>query len=476
MQQFRLTSKRRWSIPLLMVACVATLAVTSGTAYASGGTITTPATSPYVATYDATGAHLSYVTIAGTGFAANSLIFVEQCDGVSTSDPLWDPTIDCDSASGPAPVMSDGNGAVTFPAAGIVHSFRPFEGPSPQLQFNCLGSTQADPNNGAPSFTNCSIRVASSTVEGTTDQAFLPLTVPNPTAPAAPTLVKAVSGSSSPVTAMKVSFAAGSIHGSPITTNHATCTATGGVTGTGAGATSPISVTGTTIGKTYTCKVTSTNAIGTSPLSAASPAVIEGSPAAPTGVSAKSGTTTTTTGPLTVTFTPLTAAQANGSVLTTPKYTVVCSDDRRRHQDGHQRLTSPVTVAGATTAKNYTCTVKAHNVRGYGLLSAPSPAVIVGSPAQVAKPTVASTVPGTIKVTFTALTAAQANGSVLTTPKYTATCTSSNGGLLKTATGLVSPINVPLVTSGRKYTCTVKAHNVRGYGLLSLPSLVVTAA
>ena len=197
-------------------------------------------------------------------------------------------------------------------------------------------------------------------------------------------------------------------------------------------------------------------------------------PTTNSAVVAKSGTTTTTTGPLTVTFTNLTAAQANGSPLTTPKYTVTCTATGGVTKTV-TALASPVTVAGATTAKNYTCSVKAHNVRGYGLTSAPALPVIVGSPTQVAKPTISDPVVGTMHVVFTVLTAAQANGSPLTVPQYTATCTPSTGGVTKSATGTTSPLNVAGLSVGHNYTCTVKAHNARGYGLTSPASLVHVA-
>ena len=79
-------------------------------------------------------------------------------------------------------------------------------------------------------------------------------------------------------------------------------------------------------------------------------------------------------------------------------------------------------------------------------------------------------------MSFTALGTGQANGSVLSTPKYSATCTSSDGGVSHTATGAASPIDVPSLTVGKTYTCKVRAHNARGYGRFSpvaAPALVV---
>jgi hypothetical protein len=73
------------------------------------------------------------------------------------------------------------------------------------------------------------------------------------------------------------------------------------------------------------------------------------------------------------------------------------------------------------------------------------------------------------------LTGAQTNGSPLSTPKYTATCTSTNGGVARAATGLANPIVVTALTPGRTYTCYVRAHNARGYSLASARSVARVA-
>ena len=87
----------------------------------------------------------------------------------------------------------------------------------------------------------------------------------------------------------------------------------------------------------------------------------------------------------------------------------------------------------------------------------------------------AKTAAGKLKVTFTPLTAAQANGSALSAPQYTATCTSSNGGVTKSITGATSPLTVTALTAGKTYTCSVKAHNARGYGQASPVSAAIAA-
>jgi hypothetical protein len=77
---------------------------------------------------------------------------------------------------------------------------------------------------------------------------------------------------------------------------------------------------------------------------------------------------------------------------------------------------------------------------------------------------------GSLKATFAA---PNNNGAVITS--YAVTCTSSNGGVTKTASGRASPITVTGVTPGDSYTCTVKATNSRGTGPASVASAAVTA-
>ena len=290
--------------------------------------------------------------------------------------------------------------------------------------------------------------------------------------PGAPTAVKAQPGSGSAT----VSWTAPANHGvSPITGY--TVTPFRGATALAphvynTAATSQ-TITGFTNGLAYTFKVKATNSAGTGAQSAASPAVTVGAPKSPGSATVKTGSTTTSTGTITVTYTTPTN---NGAAIT--KFTATCvSGNAGVTRSGvHTGATAgAIAVTGATTAKTYTCTVTATNARGTSPPSTPSVALVVGSPAQVARPTVVKTVAGTLKSTFTNLTAAQANGSPLTTPKYTATCVSSDGGPTKSAAGTASPISVTGLTPGKTYTCNVKAHNARGYGLASAASLAHTA-
>jgi hypothetical protein len=76
-------------------------------------------------------------------------------------------------------------------------------------------------------------------------------------------------------------------------------------------------------------------------------------------------------------------------------------------------------------------------------------------------------------VTFTA---PANNGAAIN--GYSAKCTSSNGGVAKTATRAGSsstPISVTGLTQFKTYTCTVTASNSRGVSPASVPSAAVNA-
>jgi hypothetical protein len=117
-----------------------------------------------------------------------------------------------------------------------------------------------------------------------------------------------------------------------------------------------------------------------------------------------------------------------------------------------------------TTAKTYTCSVVATNSRGSSPAAAGATAVTVGAPLTptgvTAKSSSTTTATGTLTVTYAA---GANNGAAIT--KFTATCTSSNGGALKSAvhTGATAvAIAVTGVTTGKTYTCSVVATNSRG--------------
>jgi hypothetical protein len=227
-------------------------------------------------------------------------------------------------------------------------------------------------------------------------------------------------------------------------------------------------VTGLTNATAYTFKVKAKNSVGPSAFSAASAAIVVGSPKAPTAVTAASGATTTATGPINVSFT---AGANNGAAVT--KYTAACVSSNggvAKTVVRNGAAVTPIAVAGTTTGKTYTCTVQGTNARGAGPKSVASPAIIVGAPAKPAKPTVAKTASGSIRVTFVK---PAANGAAISS--LTAACVSSNGGVTKTKVGTASPLTVTALTPFKTYTCTVKATNSRGAGPASPASVPVNA-
>jgi len=294
-----------------------------------------------------------------------------------------------------------------------------------------------------------------------------------PGAPAAPTSVEAVSGSTTTSTgSLTVTYTLGADNGDAITTQTATCTSTnGGVPKTGTingSAAAPITVSGVTARKTYRCRVAATNLLGTGPSSAASPAVIVGTPTPPTGVKATSEATSASTGSLMVTYR---AAAANGSPI--GRYTARCASSNfgvTKTGIHYYSTVAPIVVKGVTTGKTYTCTVTATNSRGASPASVPSAPVTVGAPAAPTQITASRVASGRIKVSFKA---GANNGSPIT--GFLVTCASSNGGGSVQRPGRASPITVTGLIAGDTYTCVVAAQNARGSGLPSNSSRPVTA-
>ena len=283
--------------------------------------------------------------------------------------------------------------------------------------------------------------------------------------PAAPSNVMAVGVPTTATTgSLSVSFTAAANNGATITSYLASCVSSnGGVSRTKTGAASPLVVSALSPGKTYACTVKATNSRGAGLASTASLPVIVGSPAAPANVKAVAVATTGATGSLSVSFTP---GANNGATVTS--YSVTCTSSNAGVTRSQNGTASPVVVTALTTGKMYTCAVRAANSRGAGLASASSLAVIVGSPAPPTSVTAVKVAAGQIKVSFVA----GANNGAVTT-SYTATCTSSNGGLTGAQTGPVGPLTVTALTAGKNYACTVKATNARGPGLSSAASATV---
>jgi len=128
-------------------------------------------------------------------------------------------------------------------------------------------------------------------------------------------------------------------------------------------------------------------------------------------------------------------------------------------------------VGGLTAGAAYTFTVAAYDAHTVGPASVMTTApVTIGAPAAAKALHVAKVGKGTVTIAFAA---AANNGAPIT--KYTATCTSTDGGVTKAAAGKASPLKVTGLTTGKTYTCTVKATNKRGTGPASRPSAAVKA-
>ena len=89
-------------------------------------------------------------------------------------------------------------------------------------------------------------------------------------------------------------------------------------------------------------------------------------------------------------------------------------------------------------------------------------------------PTAISATAGNASITVTFGAPASNGGTAIT--GYTATCTSSNGGVPGSIAGGASATSIQVsgLTNGKSYTCTVTASNSVGAGPASAPSNAVT--
>jgi hypothetical protein len=257
-----------------------------------------------------------------------------------------------------------------------------------------------------------------------------------------------------------VAFAPPASNGSPITGYTASCSSSdGGAPGMQGGTLSPIVVSGLTNAKTYVCTVIATNANGDSPPSPPStPTSLQGPPDAPVTPSVVPGDAR-----ITVSFL---APSDNGSPIT--GYAATCSSTDGGVGGSATGTASALVVVGLTNAKTYTCSVVATNGRGD---SPPSPDSLSttprGVPSPPAKPTV---VKGNARITVS-FGAPADNGSPIT--GYVATCTSSNGGVARSTSGIASPLVVTSLSNDKSYTCRVVAKNAVGSSAPSPASVAV---
>ncbi len=238
------------------------------------------------------------------------------------------------------------------------------------------------------------------------------------TVPAAPTFVSLTRGSNSAT----VAFTPNGSGGSAITGFTATCTSSdGGATQTASGATSPLTVTTLTNAKTYTCAVVATNSTGDSAASTASASFVAATnPSAPTVSGVTLGSNSA--------IVAFTAGSDGGDTVTA--FTATCTSSDGGTTQTTSGATSPVTVTTLTNAKTYTCTVVATNAMGDSSASAVSSAFIAGT--VPAAPTFVSLTRGSNSA-IVAYTANGNGGTAITS--FTTTCTSSDGGTTRTASG-----------------------------------------
>jgi hypothetical protein len=381
-------------------------------------TITQPVGNPFTVPDDGAGNPVPF-TIVATGFTQFQQVFVQECDGVPPTAPHYSATDHCDLASGNSPAVADAAGTATFAADDANHRLNVFKGESPQSLFNCLGPDDPPMTqvNSLPDFHDCQVRVSAGTPGDTAAQAYFSIVLPD-----------------SP---------------GDTTTSSSSTTST---------STSTTSTTSTTTTTTTTTTVPPTTTTTKPP-----PPPVPGKPGS---VAARPGFTTSPwSGPIVVTY----AAGVNHGPAVA-KFTATCrsSNGGLTRAGVHVGATAaPIVVGDASLKRTYTCTVTATSSAGTSLPSVPSLPIVVGAPSRPGTPVATRIAAGRLRVTFPLLTGAQANGSALTTPKYTATCTSRNGGVARAAAGVGSGIVVLSLTPGRTYTCSVRAHNARGYSQAS---------
>jgi hypothetical protein len=127
-------------------------------------------------------------------------------------------------------------------------------------------------------------------------------------------------------------------------------------------------------------------------------------------------------------------------------------------------------VTGLTNGASYKFRVVARNAVGTSAMASSTGGITVGAPGAPSKPTVTNSGGGSLTITFNA---PANNGSAIT--GYTATCTSSNGGVSGSKTASGTTIKVTGLTAGKTYGCYATAKNARGTGPRSASSAPATA-
>ncbi len=170
------------------------------------------------------------------------------------------------------------------------------------------------------------------------------------------------------------------------------------------------------------------------------------SPTAVTGLGAGSTVTTITAG-----FSHAAALKANGSLL------VWGHNNSGQLGNGSSGTDMPTPAALSLAHVTQVSAGGSHTL----VLRAVAPAA----------PTAVAISPGITSAAVRYTPPAFGGGSAIT--GYTAACTSSNAGIAGTASGATNPLTVTGLTTGKTYTCTVKATNAIGTGPASAPSAPV---
>jgi streptogramin lyase len=263
-------------------------------------------------------------------------------------------------------------------------------------------------------------------------------------APGAPVDLNVVPGSGSAT----LSYTAPPENAAPIDHYNGSCESSdGGASGQATATASPLTITGLTDGSTYTCSVTATNAIGTGSAATSGPFEDGDLPDAPTIGSATRGD-----GSAVVSFV---AGASNGHPIL--DFTASCASSNGGSSRSATASSGPITVTALSIGKAYTCVVTERTAIGTSPASAVSN-VFVAATVPTA-PTIGTATPGngSVSVKFTA---SSDGGSPV--QHFDAACSSSNGGIARSAQNTASPIFITGLTNGRTYTCRVTATNAIG--------------
>ena len=213
---------------------------------------------------------------------------------------------------------------------------------------------------------------------------------------------------------------------------------------------SPFTVVGLANGVEYSCIVSAENALGVGPASATKTMTPRTTPSAPDAPLIE-----TTNRRLNLTW----SAPSNDGGAPIKGYVVSCTDGTTVKIKKTSPSTTTAGLMGLTNGTQYSCTVAAKNAAGTGIESSATlatPRTVPSAPISLG----ASAASSSATVTFNA--SSSNGGSAVTI--YTTTCVSTAAGAATpvVSSGASSPMLVPGLTPGKKYTCKVQATNAVG--------------